>query len=237
MINVSDEMMGTIRPCKTAAANIFYILNQGPESLLYPHSNTNSNLNLNLNSDQNMNVNIHNNYNDRNHSYIEPNIRNDDNKGENMFSSDDNSINRNNMGGIIHIEKKTKEVQEDGEKRFEKEKEDGKEKEEKEDEEKMKKVIGNRRNTVLSGTSSPHLTTETGAGISTDSGIETVDKSVRLCAESSYLEMMRSMSATVNIGNVHVLYMFCTCSVHVLYMFRTCVRHFQYVRITVVNCK
>ena len=218
MINTSDEMMGTITPCKTAAANIFYILNQGPGSLLYSHSNTNSN----LNSNQNMNVNIHNSYNDRNQSYIEPNIGNDGNKGEKMFFSDENNRNRNNMEVIIKTEKKTKDVQEDGKKRSENEIEDEKEKEEEEDEGKIKKVIGNRRNTVRSGTSSPQLATEIGAGIRTGSEIGTGGKSVRLCAESSYLEMMRSMSETVNIGNVHVLY---TCS------------SIQYVWITEVNCK
>ena len=194
ILSLSDEMMGTISHCKTAAANMFYILNQSSGSSLYSHPN------------QSKDTNIHDNHKNLFDIEVKKKLLNYGSKeGESLVSEADN-LNRNNIVEVIQKGKKTKEVQEEVQteaavKKNGKEmgKDEGKEKEEKEGEDK-RNVIGNcnHRNTIISGTSSP----QTAVGIG--SGIGSGDESFDLYAESSYLEMMRSMSETINIGNIHL---------------------------------
>ena len=202
ILSLSDEMMGTISHCKTAAANMFYILNQSSGSSLYSHSY------------QSKDTNIHDNHRNLSDIKVKKKLLNYGSKEGEILVSEADYFNRNSIVEVIQKGKKTKEVQEEvqieaavkkngkemgkdegKEKEEEKGKDEGKEKGEKEGEDK-RNVIGNcnHRNTIISGTSSPQTAVGIGSG----------DESVDLYAESSYLEMMRSMSETINIGNVHL---------------------------------
>ena len=198
LLSLSDEMMGTISHCKTAAANMFYILNQSSGSSLYSHSY------------QSKDTNIHDNHRNLFDIEVKKKLLNYGSKEGEILVSEADYMNRNNIVEEIQNGKKTKEVQEEVQTEAavkkngkemgkdegkEKEEEKGKEKGEKEGEDKRNVIgNGNHRNTIISGTSSPQTAVGIGSG----------DESVDLYAESSYLEMMRSMSETINIGNVHL---------------------------------
>ena len=184
-------MLGNITSCRTAAANMFHILNDSQGSTLYFHSNPKKNI---IEIASNITGDFDNEKRFLNGDHIGTNAKiyiNDDDIDDDDDDSDEDDAQRGNR---IRKENENEKVKDDDE----------------EDKERQIVSTAHLRNTVISGTGLPQPTDETGVDsrgrvamerVTGDGlGIRLCEESLGPCADSSYLEMIRSVGEAVNIG-------------------------------------